>query len=97
MSEERAADGPNMALTERLMDALYQVYHAFLGAHPGEVSSATAMTGVIAAAANILITVHGQANLDEERLVSWDAYQDACIAELDWLLREPQGAGGAKT
>lgn len=38
-----------------------------------------------------------QANPDEEGLVSWEASKDACIAELDRLLREPQDAGGEKT
>jgi hypothetical protein len=31
-----AADGPNVVLVERLMDALYQAYQAFLAAHPAE-------------------------------------------------------------
>jgi hypothetical protein len=94
MAEEMAADGPDVRLTEQLKDALYQVYQQFLAAHPGEVSPATATHGVLAAAANILITVHGQANPDEEALVSWEIYKDNCLAELDRIMSEPQAAGG---
>jgi hypothetical protein len=94
MSEEMAADGPQVGLTEQLKDALYHAYQQFVGAHPGEVSPATATHGVLAAAAHILVTIHGQASPDEEALVSWDAFKDTCVAELDRLLREPQEAHG---
>jgi hypothetical protein len=93
MAEEMAADGPDMRLTEQLKDALYQVYQQFLAAHPGEVSPATATHGVLAAAANILITVHGQTSPDEEALVSWELYKDACLAEFDRVMSEPRGGG----
>jgi len=93
MAEEMTADGPDVRLTEQLKDALYQVYQQFRAAHPGKVSPATATHGVLAAAANILITVHGQASPDEEALVSWDAFKDTCLAELDRLMSEPQAAG----
>jgi hypothetical protein len=94
MLEQMAADGPNPGLTEQLVDALYQAYQAFHTAHPGEVSPATATHGVLAATAKILVTVHGHASPDEEALVSWGAYQDACVAALDRLMREPHGASG---
>ncbi len=94
MAEGMAAEGPQEGLTEQLRDALYRVYHDFLAAHPGEVSPATATHGVLAAAAAILVTVHGQASPDEEALVSWELYKEACVAELDRLLSTPQGAGG---
>jgi hypothetical protein len=94
MSEERAAHGPNIVLAEQLSDALYMAYHAFVEAHPGEVSPATATTGVLAATAKLLIIVHGHANPDEEELVSWDVYKDACVADLARLLSEPQNPGG---
>ena len=65
MSEERAAHGPNIVLAEQLgSDALYMAYHAFVEAHPGEVSP-PATTGVLAATAKLLIIVHGHANPDE--------------------------------
>ncbi len=66
MAKEMAADGPDVRLTEQLKDALYQVYQQFLAAHPGEVSPATATHGVLAAAAKILVMVHGHASPDEE-------------------------------
>jgi hypothetical protein len=94
MSEERAAGGPNVVLTDQLIDALHQAYQAFLEAHPGEVSPATATNGVLAATAKLLIIVHGHANPDEEELVSWDVYKDACVADLARLLSEPQHPGG---
>jgi hypothetical protein len=94
MAKEMAADGPDVRLTEQLKDALYQVYQQFLAAHPGEVSPATATHGVLGAAANILITIHGQASPDEEALVSWELYKDNCLAELDRMLSEPQATGG---
>jgi hypothetical protein len=94
MAQEMAADGPDVRLTEQLKDALYQGYHQFLAAHPGEVSPATATHGVLTAAANILITVHGQASPDEEALVSWEMYKDTCLAEFARILSEPQAAGG---
>ena len=94
MGEGMAAEGPQGGLIEQLRDALYQVYHDFLAAHPGEVSPATATHGVLAAAAQTLITVHGQASPDEDALVSWDAYKETCIAELDRLLSDPQAASG---
>jgi hypothetical protein len=94
MAERMAADGPDVRLTEQLKDALYQLYQEFLAAHPGEVSPATATHGVLAAAANILLTVHGQASPDEEALVSWELYKDGCLAELDRMMSEPQAAGG---
>jgi hypothetical protein len=92
MAEEMAADGQDVGLTEQLSDALYQVYHAFLAAHPGEVSPATATTGVLAAAAKILVTVHGHASPDEEALVSWEAFKDACMAEFGQIMSVPQDA-----
>jgi len=94
MSEERAPGGPNIALAAQLSDALYGAYHTFLEAHPGEVSPATATDGVLAATAKLLIIVHGHANPDEEELVSWDVYKDACVADLARLLSEPQSPGG---
>ena len=96
MAKEMAADGPDVRLREQLKDALYQVYQQFLAAHPGEVSPATATQGVLAAAANILITVHGQASPDEEALVSWAMYKDNCLTELDRILSEPQAAGDTR-
>jgi hypothetical protein len=92
MSEQMAADGPQGVLTEQLVGALYQVYQQFLAAHPGEVSPATATHGVLEAAAKILVTVHGHASPDEEALVSWEVYKDACVAELDRVMSEPQDA-----
>lgn len=86
-----AADGPHQGHTEELIDALYQAYEAVLAAHPGEVSLATATHGVLAAAAKILVTVHGHASPDEEALVSWEVYKDACVAELDRILGAPHG------
>ena len=97
MAEEMAAAGPDVGLSEQLKDALYQVYQQFLAAHPGEVSPATATHGVLAAAAHILVTVHGQASPDEEALVSWELYKDACLAELDRVMSEPRAAGGGET
>jgi hypothetical protein len=94
MTEKMAADGPDGGLTEQLSDALYQAYHAFLAAHPGEVSPSTATTGVLAAAAKILVTVHGHASPDEEALVSWEVFKDACVAELGRLMSAPQGVSG---
>jgi hypothetical protein len=94
MDGEMVADGPDMGLTEQLIDALYQAYQAFVAAHPGEVSPATATHGVIAAAAKLLVTVHGHASPDEEALVSWEVYKDACVAEFNRTLSEPQEAGG---
>ena len=94
MGEGMAAEGPQGGLIEQLRDVLSQVYDDFLAAHPGEVSPATATHGVLAAAAKILITVHGQASPDEDALVSWDAYKEACIAELDRRLSDPQAASG---
>jgi hypothetical protein len=96
MSGGMAADGPNVVLMERLMDALYQAYQTFLAAHPGEVSPATATNGVLSAAAKMLIIVHGHASPDEEELVSWDVYKDACVAELDRILSAPQDASGGR-
>jgi hypothetical protein len=95
MAEEMAADGPNGGLAEQLSDVLYQAYHAFLAAHPGEVSPATATTGVLGAAAKILVTVHGHASPDEEALVSWEAFKDACIAEFGRVMSAPPDASGS--
>ena len=96
MAEEMAAGGPDVGLTEQLKDALYQAYRQFLTAHPGEVSLATTTHGVLAAAAHILITFHGQASPDEEALVSWELYKDACLAEFDRVMSEPQAARGGE-
>ena len=94
MAEGMAADGPQAGLTAQLRDALYQAYQHFVARHPGEVSPATATHGVLAAAAHILVTIHGQASPDEEALVSWDAFTDTYVTELARLLREPQDASG---
>jgi hypothetical protein len=94
MADEMAADGPDVGLTEQLSDAIYQVYHAFVAAHPGEVSPPTATTGVLAAAAKILVTIHGHASPDEEALVSWEAFKDACVAEFGQMMSAPQDASG---
>jgi hypothetical protein len=45
MAEERATHGPNIVLAAQLSDALCVAYHAFVEAHPGEVSPATATNG----------------------------------------------------
>ena len=94
MAEGMAADGPQVGLTEQLRNALYQAYQQYVATHPGEMSPATATHGVLAAAALILVTIHGQASPDEEALVSWDAFKATCIAELDRLMSEPQVAHG---
>jgi hypothetical protein len=78
-----AADGPQAGLAAQLRDALYQAYQHFVATHPGEVSPATATHGVLAAAAHILVTIHGHASPDEEALVSWGAFPD--------LARAPSG------
>jgi hypothetical protein len=97
MAEGMAAAGPQAGLTEQLKDTLYQAYQQFVMTHPGDVSPATATHGVLAAAAHILVTIHGHASPDEEALVSWDAFKDTCVAEFDRLLREPQAAHGGST
>jgi hypothetical protein len=94
MSEGMATDGPQVGPTEQLKDALYQAYQQFVATHPGDMSPATATHGVLAAAAHILVTIHGQASPDEEALVSWDAFKDTCVVELDRIMREPQEAPG---
>jgi hypothetical protein len=65
MSEGMATDGPQVGPTEQLKDALYQAYQQFVATHPGDMSPATATHGVLAAAAHILVTIHGQASPDE--------------------------------
>jgi hypothetical protein len=94
MAEGMATDGPQAGLTEQLKDALYQAYQQWVATHAGEVSPATATPGVLAAAALILVTIHGQASPDEEALVSWDAFKATCVAELDRFMSEPQAAHG---
>jgi hypothetical protein len=94
MAEGIIVDGPEGGLTEHLKDALLQVYQEFLEAHPGEVSPAAARRGVIAATAKMLVTIHGHASPDEEALVSWEAYKNGCLAELDRIRSEPQDASG---